>query len=51
VDALGGTVGGDLDGLDDGADQPLAVGHGGGRRGPQRRDVVGQGADRSQLDE
>jgi hypothetical protein len=41
-------VGGDLDGLDDGADQPLAVGSGGGRRGPQRRDVAGQGADRPQ---
>ena len=49
LDALGGAVGGDLDGLDDGADQPLAVGDGGGRRGPQRRDVAGQGADRGQL--
>ena len=49
VDALGGAVGGDLDGLDDGAQQPLAVGHGGRRRGPQRRDVAGQGADRGQL--
>ena len=49
VDALGGAVGGDLDGLDDGADQPLAVGGGGGRRGPQRRDVTGQGPDRGQL--
>ena len=49
VHALGGAVGGDLDGLDDGAQQPLAVGHGGRRRGPQRRDVAGQGADRGQL--
>ena len=49
VDALGGAVGGDLDGLDDDAEQPLAVGHGGRRRGPQRRDVAGQGADRGQF--
>jgi hypothetical protein len=50
LDALGGAVGGDLDRLDDGADQPLAVGGGGGgRRGPQRRDVTGQGTDRGQL--
>jgi hypothetical protein len=49
VHALGGAVGGDLDGLDDRAQQPLAVGHGGRRRGPQRRDVAGQGADRGQL--
>ena len=49
LDALGGAVGDDLDGLDDRAEQPLAVGHGRGRRGPQRRDIVGQGADRGQL--
>ena len=49
VDALGGAFGGDLDGLDDGADQPLAVGHRGGRCGPQRWDVGGQGADRGHL--
>ena len=34
LDALGGAVGGDLDGLDDGTQQPLAVGDGGRRRGP-----------------
>jgi len=49
VDAFGGAVGGDLDGLDDGPQQPLAVGNGGRRRGPQRRDVIGQGVDRGQL--
>ena len=49
VDAFGGAVGGDLDGLDDGPQQPLAVGDGGRRRGPQGRDVAGQGADRGQL--
>jgi len=38
-----------LDGLDNGAQQPLAVGDGGRRRAPQRRDVLGQGADRRQL--
>jgi hypothetical protein len=32
VHALGGLVGGDLDRLDDGAQQPLTVGHGGRRR-------------------
>jgi hypothetical protein len=49
LDAFGGAVGGDLDGLDDGTQQPLAVRNGGRRRGPQRRDVAGQGADRGQF--
>ena len=49
VHAFGGAVGGDLDGLDDRAEQPLAVRHRGSRRGPQRRDVADQGADRGQL--
>src|SRR6266496_3834081 len=44
VDAFGGAVDGDLDGLDDGTQQPLVVGSAGRRRGPQCRDVAGQGA-------
>src|SRR5207244_969777 len=49
VDAFAGALGGDPNLVDDGTQQRLAVGVGGGGRVPDRRDVLGEGADLGQL--